>query len=152
MIQSILLMAFVFFSGGPDRFQQDEAQRREDAKLSAILDAISKTTPEGNEIIEKVQNLKPEVNGIESGRILIEIVNDFSTNKGAYNIRPIGWEASQKKSNGRWRIIFHYRTYSGEFHFAEWEYNQRTGHLYPFNSFAAQYWTPKPRQKVRSRF
>ncbi len=85
--------------------------------------------------------MKPEINGQKSSLSLGEIVKDFSENKGSFNIKPIGWEASQKK-NGRWRIVFHYQDYQKQYEEAEWEYNLETNNVYPFEARnATQFWS-----------
>ena len=87
-----------------------KAQSDKNPKIAAAEDKIGKTTPEGKAIIEKVQAMKPEVNEQQSTKTLKEMVDDYSQNKGAYNITPIGWEASQKKptqgeKSGRWKVV-----------------------------------------------
>lgn len=120
----------------PNKASADAA----DPKLSAINSAISKTTPEGNAIIEKAKGMKPELNTVMSSKTLAEVVDDYAKNKGEYNINVIGWEAGQKKNN-RWRIILHYREYTKEYSTAEWEYNPETNKVYPFDpKNAAQFW------------
>jgi hypothetical protein len=111
-----------------------------DPKLAAIKADIAKTTPEGLAMIEKVRAMKPEVNEQASSKTLTEIIDDWKTNKGEYNISEIGWAASQKKS-GRWKIIYNYRPYTKEYLAAEWEYNPQTNKLYPFDlNNAPQFW------------
>ena len=118
-----------------------------DPKITAAEDKISKTTPEGKAMIEKVQAMKPEVNEQVSGKTLKEIVNDYAQNKGAYNISIIGWEASQKKPTagekvGRWKVVLHYQDYQKQILAAQWEYNPETNKLYPFETTnAPQFWT-----------
>lgn len=118
-----------------------------DPKIAAAEDKISKTTPEGKAMIEKVQAMKPEVNEQVSGKTLKEIVDDYAKNKGAYNISIIGWEASQKKplageKTGRSKIVLHYQDYQKQILAAEWEYNPETNKLYPFETTnAPQFWT-----------
>jgi Tol biopolymer transport system component/thiol-disulfide isomerase/thioredoxin len=126
---------------------------QQDAKLAAILERISKTSPEGKQVIEKIKGLKPEVNERVSTKTLGEMVDEYSKNKGAYNIIPIGWEASQKKplvgeENGRWRVIFDYQDWQKQLLAAEWEYNADTNKLYPFERHnAPQFWNASP-QKI----
>lgn len=113
------------------------ARVQKDPKIAAIEDRISKTTPEGKEIIEKVRALKPEVNEQLSTKTVGEMVDDYAKNKGAYNITSIGWEASQKKllpgeKAGRWKVVFNYQDWQKQLLAAEWEYNLDTKKLYPF--------------------
>lgn len=111
-----------------------------DPKLAAINSAISKTTPEGNAMIEKAKGMKPELNSVVSSKTMAEMVDDYAKNKGEYNINVIGWEAGQKKS-GKWRIILHYRDFAKAYSTAEWEYNPETNKIYPFDQKnAAQFW------------
>jgi hypothetical protein len=111
-----------------------------DPKLAGIKADIAKTTPDGLAMIEKVKAMKPEVNEQASSKTLTEVIDDWKTNKGEYNINEIGWVATQKKS-GRWKIIYHYRPYTKEYLAAEWEYNPQTGKLYPFDlTNAPQFW------------
>jgi len=118
-----------------------------DPKVAAAEDKISKTTPEGKAMIEKVQVMKPEVNEQVSGKTLKEIVDDYATNKGAYNITIIGWEGSQKKprtgeKDGRWKVVLHYLDYNKQPLAAEWEYNPETNTLGPFELInAPQFWS-----------
>lgn len=117
------------------------AKAPEDPRLAAIKEAIAKTSPEGKAIIEKVKGLKPEVNDVPASKTLGEIIEEFSKEKGQFNLTPIGWEASQKK-NGRWKILFHYQDYQKQFQRAEWEYNPENNKLYPFElNNAPQFWT-----------
>lgn len=121
-----------------------------DPKVAAAEDRISKTTPEGKAIIEKVQGMKPEVNEQPSGKTLKEVADDYATNKGAYNITIIGWEASQKKprtgeKTGRWKVVLHYKDYQNQLLAAEWEYNLDTNTLGPFETTnAPQFWSTPP--------
>src|ERR1044071_7528727 len=108
-----------------------------DPKIAAAEDRIAKTTPEGKQIIQKVQGLKPEVNEQLSTKTLAEMVDEYAKNKGEYNITPIGdgWEAAKKKAlpgekGGRWKVAFNYQDYQKQFLTAEWEYNPDTGKLY----------------------
>lgn len=107
------------------------SKANKDPKIAAIEDRISKTTPEGKQIIAKVQAMKPEVNEQVSTKTLTEMSDQYSKDMGAYNISPIGWEASQKKS-GRWKVAFNYQDYQKQFLTAEWEYDAATNKLYPF--------------------
>ena len=107
------------------------AKANKDPKIAAIEDRIAKTTPEGKQIIAKAQAMKPEVNEQVSTKTLSEMSDQYSKNMGAYNISPIGWEASQKKS-GRWKVAFNYQDYQKQFLTAEWEYDAATNKLYPF--------------------
>jgi hypothetical protein len=112
-----------------------------DPKRAPIQEKIDKTTPEGKEMIEKVKAMKPEVNEQVSALPLGEIVDDYAKNKGSFNIKPIGWEASQKKNNN-WKIAFHFQDYNNQYRDAEWEYNPETKKLYPFEfDQAPTFWT-----------
>ena len=113
------------------------AKAQKDPKIAAIEDRISKTTPEGKEIIEKVKKMKPEVNEQLSTKTLREMVDHYEKEMGAYNITPIGWEASQKKllpgsKAARWKVAFSYQDWQKQVLTAEWEYNADTNKLYPF--------------------
>jgi DUF3071 family protein len=107
------------------------AKANKDPKIAAIEDRISKTTPEGKQMIEKAQGMKPEVNEQPSGKTLAEMVDEYTKNMGAYNISAIGWEASQKKT-GKWKVVFNYQDYQKQLRAAEWEYDPGTNKLYPF--------------------
>src|SRR5215469_2606078 len=117
-----------------------------DPKLAAINRDIAKTTPEGKAMIEKIKEMKPQVNGQASSKTLAEIIEDWKTNKGEYNITEIGWEATQKavrsgEKTGRWKVKYYYRPYTKEYVAAEWEYNPQDGGLYPFDlNNAPQFW------------
>ncbi len=115
--------------------------------MPGVLEAISRNSPEGLEALEKVQQLKPELNYTPSTKTLIEIVEHYAFGVGVYGINPIGWEASKKRvlageKVGRWRIVFHYKDYQKQLLSAEWEFNEATGKLYPFEvRYAPQFWT-----------
>ncbi|HWP44670.1 MAG TPA: hypothetical protein VNO14_15590 [Blastocatellia bacterium] len=124
-----------------------KARAEKDPKRAALEERIAKTSPEGKQMIESILGMKPEVNEQPSAKTLREIVEDYEKNKGAYNITPIGWEASQKsvrpeEKEGRWKIQFHYQTFDNQYQTAEWEYNPHTKKLYPFESTnAPTFWT-----------
>lgn len=126
------------------------ARTQKDPKIAAIEERISKTTPEGKAIIEKVLAMKPEVNEQVSTKTLQEMVDDYAKNKGAYNIVSIGWEASQKKT-GRWKVVFSYQDWQKQLLAAEWEYDSDTKKLYPFEKDNAPgFWSnegAEPRKK-----
>ena len=109
--------------------------------MAAIQDRIDKTAPEGKQMIEKVLAMKPEVNDQPAGKTLGEIVDNYAKNNAEYNIKPIGWEASLKKSSGRWKIAFNYQDWQKQYIMAEWEYNPETKKLYPFEfQNAKEFW------------
>jgi hypothetical protein len=89
----MLLLVFFFSAGAMN------AQTREEERVTAALEKISTMTPEGHEMLIKVQKMKPEVNECLSTKTLIEMVKEFSTNKGDYNIFPIGWFVREKKNH-----------------------------------------------------
>jgi hypothetical protein len=109
-----------------------------DPRIAAVEARIAKTTPEGLAIIEKVKAMKPEVNEQISTKTRGEMADKYAKEMGAaYNITPIGWEASQKKllpgeKTGRWKVVFDYQDYQKQLLAAEWEYNSDTNKLYPF--------------------
>ena len=110
---------------------------QKDPKIAAIEERISKTTPEGKEIIEKVRATKPEVNEQLSTKTLAEMVDHYEKEMGAYNIASIGWEASQKKllpgaKSPRWKVAFSYQDWQKQLLIAEWEYDAETKKVYPF--------------------
>src|SRR5262245_46173215 len=74
---------------------------QEDPNITAIKSAVAKQTPEQKAEVQKALQMKPLVNEATSTKTLGEIVDTFSKNNAQYNINPIGWEASQKRS-GRW--------------------------------------------------
>jgi hypothetical protein len=143
-----LVMILFFLVGCHDKPAPAAKPAAKDPKLAAAEDKISKTTPGGKAMIEKVQAMKPEFNEQVSGKALKEIADDYATNKGAYNITIIGWEASQKKpvnaeKTGRWKVVLHYQDYQKQLLAAEWEYNPETNKLYPFEKINAKdFWTP----------
>jgi hypothetical protein len=133
----LLVVAAVIMVGCGEKPAPVKPRVEKDPRVTAAEEKINKTSPEGKAIIEKVQAMKPEVNEQVATKTLKEIADDFAENKGAYNITPIGWEASQKKplpneKAGRWKIIFYYQDYQKQFTTAEWEYNPETNKLYPF--------------------
>ena len=131
-----VLIVLVFFAAC-DQKPTSVARAQKDPKIVAIEDRISKTTPEGKEIIEKVKAMKPEVNEQVSTKTIGEVVDDYAKNKGAYNITPIGWEAAQKKllpgaKAARWKVAFSYQDWQKQLLTAEWEYDSETKKVYPF--------------------
>src|SRR5215813_3833846 len=107
------------------------AAPKKDPRITAIEQRIAQTTPEGKQILEKVQAMKPEVNEQASGKTLKELVDDYAKNKGDYNLSPIGWEASQKKS-GKWKVGFDFQDWQKQIQAAEWEFDPQANKLYPF--------------------
>jgi len=103
----------------------------EDPKIAAAKAAVAKTTPEQQAAIDKAKAMKPTVNDQLSTKTLGEIADNFAKNNAVYNINPIGWEASQKKS-GRWKIAFHYQDYQKQLLEAEWEMDPAANKIYPF--------------------
>ena len=133
---AVLLMAGCSASPSPST----KSAAPKDPKMAAIQDRIDKTSPEGKQMVEKVMAMKPEVNDQPAGKTLSEIIDTYSKTNGEYNIKPIGWEASQKKS-GRWKIAFNYQDWQKQFLLAEWEYNPETNKLYPFEfQNAKEFW------------
>lgn len=136
-----LMFIFMLVAGCGQRGTASRGRVDKDPKVAAAEDKIAKTTPEGKEIISKIQSIKPEVNEQISMKTIAEHVDDYSKNKSAYNITPIGWEASQKKT-GRWKVVFHYQDYQKQLLAAEWEYNPDENKLYPFEKVnAVQFYT-----------
>ena len=145
LVLSISIASIMLFAGGcnekagPAPSSKASADSS-DPKLAAIKADIAKTAPDGIAMIEKCKAMKPQVNGELSSKTLAEVIDDWSKNKGDYNIKEIGWEATQKKT-GRWKIIYHYRPYTKEYLAAEWEYNPTDNTLYPFDlQNAPQFW------------
>jgi hypothetical protein len=146
MIKKILcftLLVFITACGQkPAEQQTAKPQTAKDPKLAKFEENIAKTTPEGKEFLEKVKAMKPEVNEQVSSKTLGEMVDNFSKNMGDFNIKPIGWEAAEKKTTKNWKIVFYYQDYSNQYLSAEWEYNPTTKKLYPFElTNAPQFWT-----------
>ena len=135
----VALLLFVACSSKPGPVKATAAK---DPKIAAIEDKIQKTTPEAKEMVEKIKAMKPEVNDQVASKTLGEIVDDYAKNKGTYNINVIGWEASKKNSNGRWKALLHYQDWQKNFLVAEWEYNPQSNKLYPFEvTNAPTFWT-----------
>ena len=132
---AVLLMVGCSHSAAPTKSASPK-----DPKMAAIQDRIDKTAPDGKQMIEKAMAMKPEVNDQPAGKTLGEIVDNYAKNNAEYNIKPIGWEASQKKS-GRWKIAFNYQDWQKQYLMAEWEYNPETNKLYPFEfQNAKEFW------------
>ena len=133
-------------------------QTQDDEKLERILATISGTSTDGLKILDKVQELRPEINEIESTKTLIDLVQDYAFNKGAYSIAVLGWAASRKKvmtgaALGRWKIVLYYKDWQKQYQSAEWEYNEETNKLYPFErKNAPTFWSyERPAPKKRSK-
>jgi hypothetical protein len=129
----IILLLMVMMIGCGEKPQPAASKPKADAdpKRAKFQEAIDKTTPEGKEMVEKVKAMKPEVNEKTAAKPLGEIIDDYAKNKGEFNIKPIGWMASQK-SNKNWKIVYYYQDYLNQYNSAEWEYNPETNKLYPF--------------------
>src|SRR5580765_5823476 len=97
MIRIIPVVAVLLLLVACDHKPGPVAKAQKDPKTAVIEERISKTTPEGKEIIEKVKAMKAEVNEQLSTKTLKEMVDHYEKEMGAYNITSIGWEASQKK-------------------------------------------------------
>ena len=149
MTKLIVITAALLFLGGCAQKPPAVKAKDKDAKMAAVEDRVSKNTPEGKQIIEKVQGMKPEVNEQLSTKTLNEMVEEYAKNKGAYNITPIGWEAGKKKllpgeKSGRWKVVFNYQDWQKQLLAAEWEYNSDTNKLYPFEKDNAPgFWSPE---------
>jgi hypothetical protein len=131
-------------------------QTQQDERLARILETISKTSEEGLKVIDRIQGMRPEVNDKQSTKTLTEVVEDYAFNKAGYNIGVIGWAASRKEilppeRLGRWRIVFYYRDWAKQYQTAEWEYNEDTNRLYPFETDNAPgFWSaesPQPKKR-----
>jgi hypothetical protein len=137
MIRIMPVVAVLLLLIACDHKPAPAAKAQKDPKIAAIEERISKTTPEGKGIIEKVLAMKPEVNEQLSTKTLKEMIDHYEKEMGAYNITPIGWEASKKKllpaeKAGRWKVVFNHQDYQKQLLAAEWEYNAETNKLYPF--------------------
>jgi hypothetical protein len=137
MIRIIPVVAVLLLLVACDHKPGPAAKVQKDPKIAAIEERISKTTPEGKEIIEKVKAMKPEVNEQASTKTVGEMVDEYAKNKGAYNITAIGWEASRKKllpgsKAPRWKVAFSYQDWQKQLLVAEWEYDPDTKKVYPF--------------------
>jgi len=137
MIRLVPVVAVLLLLAACDHKPAPVAKAQKDPKIAAIEDRISKTTPEGKEIIEQVKSMKPEVNEQMSTKSIGEMVNHYEKEMGAYNISSIGWEASTKKllpgaKTQRWKVAFSYQDYSKQLLTAEWEYDADVKKVYPF--------------------
>src|SRR5688572_3003655 len=103
---TLLLVSLMFGCGEKPKETRGKPEVASDPKRTQIQEKIDKTTPEGKEMIEKVKAMKPEVNEQVSALPLGEIVEDYAKNKGSFNIKVLGWEASQKKTNN-WKVVLH---------------------------------------------
>jgi hypothetical protein len=130
----IILLLTVLMIGCGEKPQPAATKPKADAdpKRAKFQEAIDKTTPEGKEMVEKVKAMKPLVNEKVSAKTLGEITDDFSTTKGEFNTKPMGWTASQKGTTKNWKVVYYYQDYLGQYNSAEWEYNPDSKQLYPF--------------------
>jgi hypothetical protein len=144
-----IMVVLILLAGCEQKPAPTTARAPKDPKIAAIEERIAQTTPEGKQVIDKVQGIKPEVNEQPSTKTLGEMVEHYSKNMGAYDITPIGWEASQKKS-GKWKVVFNYQDYQKQIRAAEWEYDPATGKLYPFEKENAKdFWSSEGADKVK---
>jgi hypothetical protein len=138
-MKMMLLFLTALYVGGSHN-QTVSPATQDDPKLAAIRDRISNASPQESEIVERIKDLKPEVNGQPSAMTLGATVKDCSERACMYP--AIGWEASQK-TNGRWKIILHCQRVQKQYLEAEWEYDPATSKLYPFElQNAPQFWSP----------
>jgi hypothetical protein len=136
-----LLLLFLMIGCGQKTSPINKAKADKDPKVAAAEEKISKTSPEGKQIIEKVQAMKPEVNEQASTKTLNELVEDYAKNKANYSITPIGWESSKKKTE-RWKVVFYYQDWQKQLLAAEWEYDPQANKVYPFETANAPgFWT-----------
>jgi len=122
-----------------------------DPRLKMIKEEIEKTTPEGKEIIERVKQMLPEVNGKLSTLPLEKLVENYVKEQ---NLAPVGWAASKLlewvttdtlRSDSLWQIRLLYQTDAKEYRSAQWRYNSETRRLYPHDRNAEQFWSgPTP--------
>jgi hypothetical protein len=152
MRRIIPVMAVLLLSVACDKKSAPVAKVQKDPKIAAIEERISKTTAEGKEVIEKVKAMTPEVNGQLSAKTLAETVDHYEKEMGAYNISPIGWEASQKKllpgaKSARWKVAFSYQDWQKQLLIAEWEYDADTKKVYPFDRDNAPQFYEEPQGK-----
>lgn len=155
MLLTSVLAATIAFAGCDQQQQAGPAksQAAEDPKIKAVKDSIAKMTPEETAVVEKVKAMKPELNGLASGRPLSEEINDYATTKGAFNIIPVGWTASRKTASGRekrWKVIFNYQDFKKQFVTAEWEYDPDTNKVYPFDQENARIFWSNPPQETKT--
>jgi hypothetical protein len=155
MKRTIPLLMLLLLVAACDKKPAPAARTQKDPKIAAIEERVSKTTPEGKVVIEKVLAMKPSVNEQVSTKTLQEMVDDYAKNKGAYNITSIGWEAAQKKllkgeKAGRWKVVFNYHDWQKQLLAAEWEYNSDTNQLYPFEKDNAPgFWSNEGAEPVK---
>ena len=104
------------------------AEAQNDPKLTSIKERISKTTPQGKQIIERALGTKVET----FAGLTEQSLNDLIRTQVAPD-NQIGWEALPKEAS-RWRIILHYQNpnHIQRYFDAEWEYNPKTGKLLAF--------------------
>ncbi|MEW6129193.1 MAG: hypothetical protein AB1757_19290 [Acidobacteriota bacterium] len=138
----LTIVLFLVACGQKPVDQTAKPQTAKDPKLVKFEENIAKTTPEGKDFIEKAKAMKPKVNDQISSKTLGELIEDYSKNKGDFNIKPIGWASEEKKTNKNWKLVFYYQDFSNQYLSAEWEYNPQTKELYPFEfTNAPQFWT-----------
>ena len=118
-----------------------DAKTDKDPRLVVIEEAISRTSREGQKVIEKVQFVRPEFERKAAKRTIKEMIDDSTEAEGLKKIEPLGWEASIMKG-GQWRLIFHYHRWPSLFLQTEWRYEPRTNELYLINSQnGIDFWT-----------
>jgi len=152
MRRIIPFMAVFLLLVACDKKSAPVAKVQKDPRIATIEDRISKTTPEGKDVIEKVKAMKPLVNDQVSGKTLGEMVDHYAKEMGAYNISPIGWEASQKKllpgsKTPRWKVAFSYQDWQKQLLTAEWEYDADSAKVYPFERDNAPGFYEEPAKK-----
>jgi len=145
----ILALALFFIPLQQGRPAQSEGV---DPRLKMIKEEIAKTAPEDKEIIERVKQMLPEVNGKLSTLPLDKLVENYVKEK---NLVPVGWAASKLlewvstntlRSGSLWQIRLFYQMDTKEYRTAQWRYDSETRTLYSFNGNAEQFWSgPTPR-------
>jgi hypothetical protein len=142
----IFLLSMVCLPGGSNA---GNPKRQDEDRLAKIQKHIFDTTPEGLEILKKVQKMKPEVNERLSSKNLEDSVFEYSQKPGNDKIYPIGWSASLKIS-GHWKINFYFQDFQEQYLTAEWEYNKETEQLYPFEFRNAPMFWDKSKRRTRN--
>ena len=129
-MKTIITISIILLLIGSLKAKSFGAKAQEDKRFAEISEHITRTTTEGLEILNRALKLKPEVNERLSTKSLGEHVEEFSS--GSDPIKPIGWEVVRNRAMNRWRIVFYYQMNDQSYRAAEWEYNDETKKLYPF--------------------
>lgn len=147
MIEIVVLVIFAFHSPAAGQPLQQSTNNEENLNLARIAEQISRTSPEGLEIIDRARKSIPEIQSHLSAKNLGAAVEDWINGRGDFNINPIGWAAS-KTTTGDWMLSFYFEGKEGKLTKATWEYKPERNVLLPAEfTNATMFWVRRSENK-----